>query len=218
MPAPIRKPALLFAAVVAGGIATYYARRELNEPPDRSGAGLPLVRERAPLGATSDAHVVDGPTDPEWVRELAAWVPRPPRTLLGRLIAYTWAAPSSLAGLLVGALSFRAPAVRDGVLLFSDVRGIPRWALRQGGFTATTLGHVIIARTDPSPPLMAHELAHTRQAERFGPFTGPLYWYLLVRYGYARHPMERAARRAGRAARAERPATRPVAVGDRPAA
>ena len=204
MPALLRKSALVLLAVAGAVALRRYAGRELVAPPDRSGAGVPLERARAPLGAVSDAHVVDLPDDPEWVRDLAGWVPSVPRTPLGRGLSHLWAAPSTLGGLLVGAISGTVPTVRDGVLLFSHVRGLPAFALRRGGFAATTLGHVVIARTDPSPVLMAHELVHTRQAERFGPFTGPLYWYLLARYGYARHPMERAARRAGRAARTPR--------------
>jgi hypothetical protein len=220
VPALPRKSALLLA-VAAGAVATHYLRRDLTEPPDRSGAGVPLVRERRPLGATSDAHLVDRPGDPDWLRELARWVPEPPRTPLGRLLAIVWASPSSLAGLLVGALSGTRPTVRDGVLLFSGVRGLPGLLLRRGGYAATTLGHVVIARRDPSPALMAHELVHTRQAERLGPFAGPVYWYLLARHGYARHPMERAARRAGRSARPARsapPAAPGIPVGERPAA
>jgi hypothetical protein len=60
---------------------------------------------------------------------------------------------------------------------------------------------VVVARGQPSAALLAHELVHTRQAERLGPFMAPVYLGLLARYGYLRHPMERAARRAGRRAR-----------------
>lgn len=196
----MRRP-LLLLATVAAGVGIYYARRDLNPPVDASGAAVPLDAPRSPLGATADAHLVSRPGEPDWVRDLAGWVPAPPRSTVGRLIAYVWASPATLGGLLVGLLSGGRPVVRDGVLLFTNVRGIPKLALRRGGFSATTLGHVVIAVKDPSPALMAHELAHTRQAERLGPFTGPVYWYLLARYGYARHPMERAARIAGRRVR-----------------
>lgn len=196
-PRPILLP-LAFAAAAAG---VHYLRRDLHPPVDGSGAAVPLPRERTKLGATPDAHLIARVEEPEWMRDLAAWVPTQPRTLPGRLLAYLWASPSSLGGLLVGVASGATPVVRDGVLLFAGVRGPVGAALKRGGFAATTLGHVVIARSDPSPVLMAHELAHTRQAERFGPFTGPVYWYLLARYGYARHPMERAARTAGRAER-----------------
>jgi hypothetical protein len=53
---------------------------------------------------------------------------------------------------------------------------------------------VVTTRSDPSPSLIAHELVHTRQAERFGVGFGPVYVGLLARYGYRQHPMERAAR------------------------
>jgi hypothetical protein len=188
-------------AVVAIGAAVRYARRDLNAPADPSGAAVPLPRERAPLGRAADAHVVARPGEPDWVRDLARWVPSAPTSPFGRLLAYLWASPATLGGLLVGLASGGRPSLRDGVIVVAGARGPVAALLARGGFAATTLGHVVIARRDPSPALMAHELAHTRQAERFGPFTGPLYWYLLARYGYTRHPMERAARIAGRQAR-----------------
>ncbi len=203
MSAPSRTPALAATAVLAA-VTIHYLRRDLNKPVDGSGAAVPLPRERAPLGSSADAHLVAWPDEPEWVRDLARWTPKAPVSLLGRLLAVVWAAPSTLAGLLVGLLTGRLPSVRDGVLVFADVRGLPGLLLGRGGFAATTLGHVVIAKAQPSDVLMAHELAHTRQAERLGPFAGPVYWYLLARYGYARHPLERAARRAGRAARKPR--------------
>lgn len=193
---PLTVPALAAAAV---GI--YYLRRDLNPPADGSGAAVPLDAPRSPIGATGDAHLVSRVDEPDWVRDMAGWLPTRPATALGRAIAYAWASPATLGGLIVGVLSGARPSLRDGDIVFAGVRGPVEAALKRGGFSATTLGHVIIARTDPSPVLMAHELAHTRQAERLGPFTGPIYWYLLARYGYARHPMERAARIAGRQAR-----------------
>ncbi|CAN5130758.1 hypothetical protein BH23ACT9_BH23ACT9_39810 [soil metagenome] len=194
---------LLAATAVRAGIRR--ARREMDPPIERTGAAMPLERERGHIGATSDAHLVSQAGEPDWVRELAGWLPPAPGTPAGRIAAYAWAAPATLGGLILGLLSGRTPEVRDGVLLFAGVRGLPALGLRRGGFAATTLGHVVIALRDPSPALMAHELAHTRQAERMGPFTGPVYWYLLARYGYARHPMERAARIAGRTVREAAP-------------
>jgi hypothetical protein len=169
--------------------------------PDRTGAGIPLTPVRHAVGAAPDAQLVDHRDEPGWAAALARWVPPAPRTPAGRLLAVAWASPASLAGLLVGVLSGVRPVVRDGVLLFAHVRGLPRWALRRGGYAATTLGHVVLALRDPPGHLMAHELVHTRQAERLGPLMALLYWGLLARHGYARHPMERAARRAGLAAR-----------------
>ncbi len=197
--------AATFGAVVAVGawLRTRPAPADepVVEPADLSGAAIPLDRPRASLGATPDAHLVARPDEPPWVRALAGWTPPAPRTRLGRVLAYVWAAPATFGGLVVGLLTLRRPRVRDGVLLFADAGGLPGALLARRRFAATTLGHVVIARADPSPVLMAHELAHTRQAERLGPLMGPLYWYLLARYGYPRHPMERAARIAGRRAR-----------------
>lgn len=108
--------------------------------------------------------------------------------------ARVWAAPITAVGLLVGALSGVAPRVRDGVVLFAPARGLSGRIIRRRGFAATGLGHVVIAVEEPSDTLMAHELVHVRQAERFGPFMAPVYLALLVVHGYHRHPLERAAR------------------------
>lgn len=125
---------------------------------------------------------------------LAAWHPQPPATPAGRALAYAWASPVTLAGVLVGLTGGSRPAVRDGVLLFAGARGPIGWLLRRRGFTATALGHAVVARGEPSPELLAHELAHVRQAERLGVLFGPVYVGLLARYGYRDHPLELAAR------------------------
>ena len=208
--------ALLLLAAAAGGIAAVvYARRDLNEPVDATGAAIRLEAVDQPVGRSADAHVVARADEPLWVRDLASWTPPPAKVGLPRLAAYVWASPSTLGGLLMGLLCGVVPRVRDGVLLFAPVSGPVAWLMRRAGIAATTFGHVVIARREPSEKLMAHELAHTRQAELFGPFMAPLYWYLLVRYGYTRHPMERAARAAARkaahaAAGHTRPTTPPI--------
>lgn len=203
---------LAVIAVLAGVAVAKLARRELNEPPDRTGAALPLPQDLRAPGTIADARVVRA-HEPAWVRDLAGWVPGPPSSRLGRVLAYLWASPSTLVGLVTGALSATLPHVDDGVVVFAGVRGPVAMLLSRGGYAATTLGHVVLAQQQPSPALMAHEMVHTRQAERLGPLMGPVYWYLLVRYGYAHHPMERAARIAGRAAKhLEAGHTRPMKV------
>lgn len=192
------KRLLLVAAIAAAGVGVWYGRRELNEPVDTTGAALPLPRETRGTVRLADSRVVAQADEPEWVVELAGYVPEPITSRPFQVLAWVWAAPSTLVGLVLGLLSGATPTVRDGVVVFSPVRGFVGAALAKGGFAATTLGHVVLARREPSATLMAHELVHTRQAERFGPFMGPLYYLLLIRYGYARHPMERAARIAGR--------------------
>lgn len=133
------------------------------------------------------------PCEPRAVRWLASWTPATPRTPAGRIAGYVWAAPLTAAGILLGSLSGTAPEVRDGVLLFADAGGVAGAMLRWRGFSAATLGHVIVATGHPDAALLRHELVHVRQAERWGPLFVPLYLAGLLRYGYRRNPFERAA-------------------------
>ena len=148
-----------------------------------AGAVVLRSRRRAAAGAT-------GPIG----ARLQAWIPPPPSRPALRWAARLWAAPLTVAGLLAGAASLTRPRLRDGVVLFAPARGLTGAIIRRRGFAATGLGHVVIATEEPSPGLMAHELVHVRQAERFGPLMAPAYLVLLAIHGYARHPMERAAR------------------------
>jgi Domain of unknown function (DUF4157) len=111
------------------------------------------------------------------------------------LWGYVWAGPNSVVGLL-GALTTRTRPVRwRGVLLFEDAdSGLARF-LRWRGFAAITLGHVIVTNRRASDGLLAHELEHVAQAERWGPLYYPAYLLGSLR-GYRRNPFERAARRA----------------------
>jgi hypothetical protein len=141
----------------------------------------------------SVAHA-DGPIrEPQAVARLATWAPAPPASRAGRVMGYLWAGPLTVAGLLIGVLSRTRPQVRDGVLLFSEARGVGGRMLRWRGFAAATLGHTIITAREPSTRLLRHELVHVRQAERWGPLFVPLYLAGLLRYGYRRNPFERAA-------------------------
>jgi hypothetical protein len=112
---------------------------------------------------------------------------------------YLWAGPNSLVG-LVGALTTRSrPVPWRGVLLFEDARGGLARFLRWRGFAAITLGHVIVANRPLDDELLAHELAHVAQHERWGPLYYPAYLLGSV-LGYRRNPFERAASRAAAAA------------------
>lgn len=143
----------------------------------------------------------DGPAAPAWeppaLTALARWEPPPPATALGRLAAYAWAAPLTVAGLAAGLGARTRPRVRVGVLLFPDARGVTGAILRRRRYAAAAIGHVVIARSAPGDALLAHELVHVRHAERLGPLLPPVYLGLMAVYGYRRHPMERAARAAG---------------------
>lgn len=109
---------------------------------------------------------------------------------------YLWAAPNTLVGLLGAATTRTRPVPHRGVLLFEPrhgrrPRGLARF-LAWRGFEAITLGHAIISNTRLDDRLLAHELAHVRQHERWGPFFYPAYLLTSVA-GYRRNPFERAA-------------------------
>lgn len=166
---------------------------------DLSGAPSHLLSQaRTNPAPRSGAHVAPVDREPLLLQALASWEPALPRTRAGRVCAYLWAAPLTLAGLLAAATAGVAPRLRDGVVVVAPAAGPPAWVLRRRGFSATTWGHVVLALIDPDPPLWAHELVHVRQAERLGPAMAPTYLLLLALYGYSRHPMERAARQAQR--------------------
>lgn len=170
--------------------------------PLQDGSGAPGgLRPRPRAGVRGAAHVAPPSWEPRVLTALASWEPARPRTPLGRALAYAWASPMTLAGLLAGAASGTLPRPSDGVLLFAGARGLPRVFFGRRGFSAFTLGHVVVARTrEPSAPLLVHEQVHVRQAERLGVLLAPLYLILDALYGYARNPLERAARRAQRRA------------------
>lgn len=123
--------------------------------------------------------------------------PRRPR------LGYVWAAPNTLIGLL-GAATVRArPRTWRGVLLLEEARGGLARFLSWRGFAAITLGHVIIVNRRASDHLLAHELTHVRQHERWGPAFYPAYLLVSLR-GYKRNPFELAAKRVEEALRGDR--------------
>jgi hypothetical protein len=110
------------------------------------------------------------------------------------VLAYVWASPNTLIGLLLGLLAFQPARTSDGILVFdSRVRGTT-WALRKLRRSAITYGHVVLANRKVEGRLLVHELHHVRQYERLGPFYIPLYVLIWVFTGYRSHPFERAAR------------------------
>jgi hypothetical protein len=124
-----------------------------------------------------------------------------------RLLAYLWAFPTTLLGLvLVGlAVASRGRASRvagvieahGGWLTSLLARAVPN----AGGAEAMTLGHVVVGRTAASlERCRDHERVHVRQCERWGPFFLPAYlgasvWaWLRGRDPYRDNPFEREAR------------------------
>jgi hypothetical protein len=100
------------------------------------------------------------------------------RPLAQRLLAYAWAAPYSLLGLLLGlpAMLFGGRAqIREGAVEFWPGARLP--GLRAPfGFTAITFGHVILGMDEATlAAVRAHEQVHVRQYERWGPLFVPAY-------------------------------------------
>ena len=96
-------------------------------------------------------------------------------------LAYAWASPNSLIGLVIGGamILFGARARRvAGTLeiaggLVGTLLGPSRIALP---WRAMTLGHVILGIDDASiEKSRAHEQVHVRQYEQWGPFFLPAY-------------------------------------------
>jgi hypothetical protein len=181
-------------AALAGVLATIGAglvgvARQRNE-------AIRVARgELVPAGAAS---LFDPVRSPGAVgRRLAAWVPPPPRTRIGRIAVAIWASPLSLIGLVLAGAAGRRPRwdPRHGCLVVDAVRGPSATALRLVGAEANTVGQVVLSRhARTSPVLLAHEAVHVRQGERLGPLLFPAYLWLGARYGYRDHPLERAAR------------------------
>jgi hypothetical protein len=115
-----------------------------------------------------------------------------------RFLAYVWASPNTLLGLLFGLLSFQRPRVANGVVFFDrHARGFVL-TLRLFRRAAVTYGHVVLADRPVESRLLVHELHHVRQYERLGPLYIPLYVLIWIFTGYRGHPFERAARLAER--------------------
>jgi hypothetical protein len=114
-----------------------------------------------------------------------------------RWLGYLWTLPNTAIGLLLGAFTFQLPRLAaGGVLVFDRTpRGITR--LMPGLHrVAVTVGFVILAARPVTGQLEMHERTHVAQFAAWGPLFLPVYLLLAVPFGYRRHPMEVAARRA----------------------
>ena len=112
------------------------------------------------------------------------------------LLGFFWTVPNTFLGILLGLLTFQAPRMHGGAIVFDRApRGLTR-LLPAMHRTAMTVGFVIVAAVPVEGRLLAHERHHIRQYTQWGPFFIPVYLVLAIGFGYRRHPMERAARRA----------------------
>lgn len=114
-----------------------------------------------------------------------------------RAIGFVWALPGTIVGLLLGATTLERPTVRSGVVVFSGSRGFAALHRRMG-FSAITLGRVIVASRPLDDALWAHERVHVGQWEMLGPIMFVAYPLASIA-GYRRNPFETAARRKARA-------------------
>jgi hypothetical protein len=132
--------------------------------------------------------------------------PGDPRFSIPRPLAYLWALPTTLVGLIfipASLLSGGGVQVVDGVL--EVYGGLTAAFLRhctplRGGASAMTLGHVVIGRDRALLDFTRnHERVHVRQAERWGPLFIPAYLIasVLVYFrggrAYEDNPFEREA-------------------------
>jgi hypothetical protein len=112
------------------------------------------------------------------------------------LLGFTWTLPNTLLGLVLGALTFQRPRVHGGAIVFDRApRGVTALLLGMRR-SAMTVGFVIVSAVPVEGRLLVHERHHIRQFMAWGPLFIPVYVALAVPFGYRRHPMERAARRA----------------------
>ena len=111
-------------------------------------------------------------------------------------VGFVWTLPNTLIGVVLGLFTFQAPRVSDGALIFDRrPRGLTRLMPRfdRG---AMTVGFVILSSEPVQGQLLAHERHHILQYRAWGPLFIPVYLLLAIPFGYRRHPMEVAARRA----------------------
>ncbi len=90
---------------------------------------------------------------------------------------YTWAAPTTMVGLVAGALTLGTGGKvqrRRGTLEFCG--GLAGWYFRRARIGAMTLGHVVLGQDHRClESCREHEQAHVRQVERWGPAFLPAY-------------------------------------------
>ena len=98
---------------------------------------------------------------------------------IGSVLLYLWASPTTAVGVCAGLLTLVSGGrlqVREGALEFHG--GFSRLLANAVGFSAMTLGHVIIGRDRWSLDFCRdHEQAHVRQVERWGPVFLPAYLF-----------------------------------------
>mgnify|MGYP005848994185 CR=1 FL=1 len=111
----------------------------------------------------------------------------------GACLGLVWGLPNTLLGLAFAGLSLTSVRYARGVLVAESTRGLARVFLSRRGYSAITLGRVMITTVPLTPALWVHELTHLEQSERWGLLFLPAYLYWYFRAGYHDNPFERAA-------------------------
>ncbi len=102
--------------------------------------------------------------------------------MMTRVGAYAWALPTTALGLALVAVALATGARASVVGGVVEAHGgmldpmLRRFVPLRGGASAMTLGHVVVARDEGAlVRTRAHERAHVRQVERWGPLFVPAY-------------------------------------------
>ena len=112
------------------------------------------------------------------------------------LLGFLWTLPNTVLGLALGALTFQAPRIHGGAIVFDrGPRGVTA-LLPRFHRTAMTVGFVILGAVPIEGRLLLHERHHIHQYMVWGPLFIPVHLALAIPNGYRNHPWERAARRA----------------------
>jgi hypothetical protein len=112
------------------------------------------------------------------------------------LLGFLWSLPNTLLGVALRALTFQMPRILGGAIVFDRAERGLTWLLARMHRTAMTVGFVIVSAPPLEGRLPAYERHHVGQSMVWGPLFVPVYLGLAIPFGYRRHPMERAARRA----------------------
>lgn len=115
--------------------------------------------------------------------------------MLLKTLAFLWNATNTVPGLVIGLLNPTCPKWHDETFEFHMNRGLVSAICKRLGISAFTLGDCILYSVPPQRNLRVHERRHVAQYRLFGPFFLPVYFLLLLFFGYYRHPLERDARR-----------------------
>lgn len=109
---------------------------------------------------------------------------------------YAWACPYTVMGITLGFLLGLTPRRFSGALVFEGSGSLLRGFLPHA---ALTLGHAVLALEPIPAQVLAHELVHVRQYERWGPFSLPAWLAglvigaLLTGHPYLGNPLEQEA-------------------------